>query len=259
MRDQAGRSKTAGSGAGTRRGSVAARSSPVRTSRPRRSRRPTELDLLTMRGLARELGVTATALYTHVENKGRHPRPDHRPGAGARGARSAGRDRRLEGVDRRGRGAPAVRAHSVFSPARSVQRRRPVGVPAALSRMEAALAVLRSAGFDEEAAMAAYATIHTYTLGFAALEIAREMSCRQHPTREDGALTEASPHYWPVFFAGLSADEYPNLTRLKPDLTEFTTDELGNPRLLPHRGTGAWCPLVRDRSRACRCGARSAR
>ena len=49
----------------------------------------------------------------------------------------------------------------------------PVVSPAAIARMEAMLDALRAAGLDELAARQAYATIHTYTIGFAALEASR--------------------------------------------------------------------------------------
>ena len=43
--------------------------------------------------------------------------------------------------------------------------RRPVGVNAALQRMETALAVLADAGFDDDEAVEVFATVHTVTLG----------------------------------------------------------------------------------------------
>ena len=45
--------------------------------------------------------------------------------------------------------------------------------PAAVTRMEAVMAVLRQALGDEQSAQRAYAAIHTYTIGFAALEASR--------------------------------------------------------------------------------------
>jgi AcrR family transcriptional regulator len=183
-----------------------------------------ELDMLTMRSLAEELGVTAMALYSHVANKDdildeiidqmleREAMPlpgDHRNWK----AWTIEAAERLRGVLTR---YPALLDRYC---------RRPVGVPAALRRMEASLEVLRRAGFDDEACIAAYTTIHTYTLGFTSLEIAREIARRQTPTRNRVAMTEASPHYWPAVFAGLPGVEFPNLTRLAPDLAEFTNDD----------------------------------
>ncbi len=182
-----------------------------------------ELEALTMRGLADELGVTAMALYTHVENKDdildeiidrvlardALPLPPHA---------TDWQSWTLEA-------AQHLRAVLTAYPALLDRyRRRPVGVPAALRRMETALEVLRRAGFTDDQCVRAYAAIHTYTLGFAALEIARETSAQREPRRAAGGLTEASRHYWPAFFASLTADEFPNLARLQPDLVEFTAD-----------------------------------
>lgn len=54
-----------------------------------------------------------------------------------------------------------------------VYLRHPVVSPAAIQRMDAMMGVLRRAGLDEATARSAYATLHTYTLGFAALEASR--------------------------------------------------------------------------------------
>ena len=181
------------------------------------------LDTLTMRGLANDLGVTAMALYSHVTNKddildevmdrvlARDAMPVLEPDG----------DWKAWTLD----AANRLRAVLMRYPALLDRYcRRPVGVPAALRRMETALEVLRRAGFDDEACIAAYTTIHTYTLGFTALEIARETS-RRHVARGASIhMSEASPHYWPAFFAGLPESEYPNLTRLRPDLAELTSD-----------------------------------
>ncbi len=226
QRDSAARSKATGSAVGGRgrsgRGGQLTREDITTAALEAADRG--ELDLLTMRGLAQELGVTAMALYTHVESK-----DDILDQIIDRVLEREALDLPDETEDWKAWTVAAAERHrSVLTRYPALLDRycrRPVGVPAALARMEAALEVLRTAGFDEAAAIAAYATIHTYTLGFAALEIARETFRRQHAARGDGALTEASPHYWPAFFAGLPADEYPNLSRVKPDLTEFTTDD----------------------------------
>ncbi len=51
--------------------------------------------------------------------------------------------------------------------------RRPIVTPASRRRLAAAITVLRADGFDEDSAAQAYAAVHTYTLGFCALEQAR--------------------------------------------------------------------------------------
>jgi len=55
----------------------------------------------------------------------------------------------------------------------SVYLRHPVTSPAAVARMEAMLQVLNDGLGDDEFARRAYAAIHTYTVGFAALEASR--------------------------------------------------------------------------------------
>ncbi len=182
-----------------------------------------ELDAMTMRSLADELGVTAMALYSHVASKdeildeiidavlAHEAMPPPVDGADWK-AWTLTAAERLQGV--------LVRYPALLDR----YCRRPVGVPAALRRMEASLEVLRGAGFDADECVAAYATVHTYTLGFAALEIARQVSSRVDTRTSVGTLTEASPHYWPAFFASLDGSEFPNLTRLTPDLTTFTTE-----------------------------------
>jgi TetR/AcrR family tetracycline transcriptional repressor len=54
-----------------------------------------------------------------------------------------------------------------------VYLRHPVVSPAAIDRMNAMMSVLRRAGIREQSARSAYGTLHTYTVGFAALEAAR--------------------------------------------------------------------------------------
>jgi len=60
-----------------------------------------------------------------------------------------------------------------------VYLRHPVVSPAAIARMQAVLEVLHDAGFVDEAAQATYAAVHTYTIGFAALEASRASSSRR--------------------------------------------------------------------------------
>jgi len=183
-----------------------------------------ELETLTMRGLAQELGVTAMALYTHVTNK------------------DDILDAVLDAVLARDAEPPPVDAHDwkewtlisaselqavlvSFPPLLDRYRRRPVGVPAALRRMEAALEVYRRAGFSDDECVAVYAIVHTYTIGFAGLEIGRQVEEDGQGAGTSGVITEASPHFWPAFLAGLDPDVFPNLVRLTPDLAGFTDEE----------------------------------
>jgi AcrR family transcriptional regulator len=126
---------------------------------------------MTIRSLAADLGVAPMSLYRHVRDKD---------------------DLLDEVVDRLltrawqprvGTGnweawvteaADKLRHFLVTQPAAlHVYLRHPVVSPAAIARMEAILEVLRGAGLDEQAARLAYATVHTYTIGFAALEASR--------------------------------------------------------------------------------------
>ena len=75
----------------------------------------------------------------------------------------------------------------------------PVVSPAAVTRMEAVMAVLRQALGDEQAAQRAYAAIHTYTIGFAALEASRAgwdpaRGGREQPSHPGPEASRAGPH-----------------------------------------------------------------
>ena len=129
---------------------------------------------MTIRSLAADLGVGPMSLYRHVHDKD---------------------DLLVEVTDgllekawkpRAGRGnwqvwtaeaAERLRRLLVGQPAAlHVYLRQPVVTPAAMVRMEAMLAVLADAGFDEPSARRAYGAIHTYTIGFAALQASRDQS-----------------------------------------------------------------------------------
>jgi TetR/AcrR family transcriptional regulator, tetracycline repressor protein len=70
--------------------------------------------------------------------------------------------------------AATLRQFLVTQPAAlHVYLRHPVVSPTAIERMAAMMAVLRRAGLDEAAARSAYGALHTYTIGFAALEASR--------------------------------------------------------------------------------------
>ena len=128
-------------------------------------------DRMTVRSLAGELGVAPMSLYRHVRDKDdlldevvdRLLASAWRPRCG----RDDWRAWLAEAADR-------LRRLLVSQPAAlHVYLRHPVVSPAAVARMEAMMAVLRQAGADEEAARRAYAAVHTYTVGFAALEASR--------------------------------------------------------------------------------------
>ncbi len=128
------------------------------------------LDQLTVRKLAEQFDVTPMALYRHVRDK----------------------DDILEGVadallTQAGLPPPTLiweeylvaLAESLRSVLRqhptivSVFTRRPQVGEAALARFSGALVVLTAAGWTREEAIERYAAVHTYALGFCALEAAR--------------------------------------------------------------------------------------
>ena len=129
---------------------------------------------MTIRSLAADLGVGPMSLYRHVRDKDdllvevtdRLLADTWKP----RARRSNWEAWIAEAAER-------LRKLLVSQPgALHVYLRRPVVSPAAIDRMDAMLAVLRDAGFDEPLARRAYGAIHTYTIGFAALQASRHQS-----------------------------------------------------------------------------------
>lgn len=133
-----------------------------------------QYEQMTIRNLAAELDVSPMALYRHVRDKddiigevvdrmlARRWRP---------------RAKSDDWIGWTAEAAERFRAFLVTQPAAlHVYLRRPVVLPNAITRMDAMLEVIRSGGFDEESALRAYATVHTYTIGFAALEASRARS-----------------------------------------------------------------------------------
>ncbi len=126
---------------------------------------------MTMRSLALELGVSPMSLYRHVRDKDDilDEVVDHllarawRPSA-----------IHVDWEEWITLAADKLRRFLVAQPAAMhVYLRHPVVTPAAISRMNAMMDVLRSALPDDDTARRAYAAIHTYTVGFAALESSR--------------------------------------------------------------------------------------
>jgi AcrR family transcriptional regulator len=126
---------------------------------------------MTIRGLAAELGVAPMSLYRHIRDKDdlldevvdRLLAQAWRPSA-------PGGDWQEWVVE----AAAKLRTFLVSQPAAlHVYLRHPVVSPAAVERMGAMMDVLRGTGADEETARRAYGALHTYTIGFAALEASR--------------------------------------------------------------------------------------
>ena len=126
---------------------------------------------LTIRGLAAGLGVAPMSLYRHIRDKDdlldevvdRLLAPAWRPAAAAD-------DWQPWVIE----AAANLRHFLVTRPAAlHVYLRHPVVSPAAIERMDAMMDVLLQAGADEQTARRAYGAVHTYTIGFAALEASR--------------------------------------------------------------------------------------
>ena len=126
---------------------------------------------MTIRSLAGELGVAPMSLYRHIRNKDdlldevvdRLLADTWRPVA-------AVDDWQAWVIE----AAARLRNFLVTQPAAlHVYLRHPVVSPAAVERMDAMMDVLRRTGADEQTARRAYGAVHTYTIGFAALEATR--------------------------------------------------------------------------------------
>ncbi len=134
---------------------------------------------MTIRSLAGELGVSPMSLYRYVRGKddildevvdtllNEMWRPQARE--------DEWRAWITEAADR-------LRELLVSQPAAlHVYLAHPVVSASALTRMDAIMRVLREAGLSEATARRAYGAIHTYTIGFAALEASRRRDARiQH-------------------------------------------------------------------------------
>lgn len=126
---------------------------------------------MTIRRLAARLGVAPMSLYRHVRDKedllnevvDRMLADLWRPEADPSDPWAWF----MESADR-------LRAFLVDQPAAlHVFLSHPVTSPVALARLRTVLCVLESAGLDEPAARRLYAAVHTYTLGFSALQSSR--------------------------------------------------------------------------------------
>lgn len=146
------------------------------------------LDDLTIRQLATDLDVTPMALYRHIRDKddileavadrliGALPLPsDDLPWNEYLAAMVAS----LRGL---------LRAHPAII---GLYTREPLTTPAAKARLVAARTALMRSGFSEDDATRAYATIHTFLIGFCALEAGRGL-IEPHPiSSADDPLSDA--------------------------------------------------------------------
>jgi AcrR family transcriptional regulator len=126
---------------------------------------------MSIRGLAASLGVAPMSLYRHIRDKNDLlGEITDRLLAGAWRPAAAEDDWQAWVTE----AASRLRDFLVSQPAAlHVYLRHPVVSPAAVDRMNAMMSVLRRAGLSEEEARSAYGALHTYTIGFAALEASR--------------------------------------------------------------------------------------
>ena len=127
---------------------------------------------MSIRSLAASLGVAPMSLYRHIRDKDdllldevvdRLLAGVWRPAAGEQDWQAL----TIEAASR-------LRDFLVSQPAAlHVYLAHPVVSPAAVERMNAMMSVLRRTGASEATARSAYAAVHTYTIGFAALEASR--------------------------------------------------------------------------------------
>jgi AcrR family transcriptional regulator len=177
---------------------------------------------VSMRRLADELGVTAMALYAHVADKDEIMDEVLDDALGQLELPSTPTaDWRAWLIEVTEQLHRLLVSHP---PLLERYCRRPVGVPSALRRMEQAFAVLAEAGFDDTVAAEVVASVHTFTLGFTTLSIARQTDAERRSRAVGTEPDPGSPAYWPMFFATLPADSFPNLRRVQPDLAAFTSD-----------------------------------
>ena len=133
---------------------------------------------MSIRSLAADLGVAPMSLYRHIRDKDdlldevvdRLLAQVWRPAAGED-------DWQAWVIE----AAANLRRFLVTQPAAlHVYLRHPVVSPAAIERMDAVMGVLRRTGLDEATARSAYGALHTYTIGFSALEASRaQLGTRQ--------------------------------------------------------------------------------
>jgi AcrR family transcriptional regulator len=126
---------------------------------------------MTIRSLATTLGVAPMSLYRHIQDKDDllDEVTDRLLSKTWRGKKS-GEDWREWIID----AAKRFRQLLVSQPAvLHVYLSHPVASSVALERMDVVLGVLHDAGFSAEEANRIYAVLHTYTVGFSALEASR--------------------------------------------------------------------------------------
>jgi TetR/AcrR family tetracycline transcriptional repressor len=170
---------------------------------------------LSMRRLAERLGVAPNALYTHVRGKadlidglidqvyaGLDLNPDP----------SADWTQQLATLSQ------SIRAHLLAHPAVVPFALQQPGLgPNGLVLGEAIYAVLRPAGFSDQAVVSTVYALLTYILGFVALEVPRAGT---GPETSDEFVRRLH-----AFFATLPPGEFPHTVALAPLLARISTDD----------------------------------
>lgn len=153
---------------------------------------------MTIRSLAAELGVAPMSLYRHVRDKD-DLFDEVTDGLVAEAWRP--RSRRADWRQWTVEAADRLRGLLVREPvALHVYLQHPVVSPAAIARMDAMLDVLASAGLTLTQARRAYGVIHTYTVGFAALEASRGEAAGGDDDRADDVARELARLTTPAQF-----------------------------------------------------------
>lgn len=131
-------------------------------------------EAFSIRSLAADLGVAPMSIYNHVRDKDDLLEEVVDRLLATRWEPATGRGDWTAWVEE---AAERLRDLLITEPvALHVYLAHPVTSPNAILRMEAMLEVLIGAGFAPDAAQRAYAALHTYTVGFAALEASRAKS-----------------------------------------------------------------------------------
>ena len=156
---------------------------------------------MSVRSLAAGLGVAPMSLYRHIRDKDDLlDEVTDRLLARAWRPSAPGNDWQAWITE----AAASLRHFLVTQPAAlHVYLRHPVVSPAAIERMNAIMDVLRRAGLDEAAARSAYGALHTYTIGFAALEASRSDWVPESPDLSDLARQLAAYTTAGQFIEGL--------------------------------------------------------
>ena len=170
---------------------------------------------LSMRRLAQRLGVAPNALYTHVRDKADlvaalvdevYADLDLVPHALGHWTEQ------LAAFSR------ALRQHLLTHPSVVPLALQQPGLgPHGLRLGEAIYNVLRPAGFSDEAVVGTVSALHTYVLGFVALEAPHA------GTDHDG--DDEFVRRLSAFFAALPPDRFPHHVELAPLLTRFSSDD----------------------------------